>query len=498
MGSCRSAIAGEAIAAMAIAAVVAGCEGPRDVPRDARAIEDASRGDATAIDAPATIDAAPAIDSGAADPGPPARVRRVSSGEGAEVALALAVDATGRAFVAGAFRGAIAFGALTALGAGTVNGFLAAIDPDGAAVWLDPLTTTGFAEIRSVATIATSGEIVAVGQATSVATFAGVSHAAGSGQDAIVSVRSRDGALRWWHAYGADGNTQAHDVVWDSVAARLFVVGVYYASAVDADFAGTPLPRNRSDDGYAVAVDAAGIVQWARQHRASGNAITAAVDARDGRVCVAGLFANNLDLGADGSVDLVASGGVDGFVASLGADGSPRWSRAVGATAADWMAAVAVVGDDCLVLGRVDAAIDPYRTGRVLLARYGASSSDPIFAVRYDGELTQAPAALVVDAEGSAYVSGSFGQPAWRPIAGGPEVIGAGGRDGFVAKHDARGALVWMRNFGGAADDAVDALALGPAGELVAALTLRGDAVIDGAAIDVRGASDVAVITLGP
>jgi hypothetical protein len=478
---------------VAFAVAVSTCAAPRDTARDAGAIEHVPRMDAAPIDeARLPTDAAAAI-----DPGPSARVRLVSSGDGAEVAHGLAVDAMGRAFVAGGFTGAIELGTLTAVGAGMPNGFLAAIDPGGAAVWLDPLTSDGYAVMRSVA-ITESGEIAALGYGISILGFAGVGHSAGGGQDAIVSMRSRDGALRWWHAYGADGNTQGHDMSWDPTAARLFVVGVYYASALDADFAGTPLPRVPHDDGFAVAVDGAGIVQWVRQHHVVGNGITGAVDARDGRVCIAGLFENSLDLGADGAIDLVSSGGVDGFVAALAADGSPLWSRAIGETADDWTAAVAVVGDDCLVLGPVDSALDRYRTGRVVLARYGASSSDPIWSVHYDGELTQTPAALAVDDGGSAYVSGSFGQPAWFPIAGGPALTSAGGRDGFIAKHDPTGALVWMRSFGGEGDDSVTGLALDPSGDLVAVLTLRGDAVIDGAPIDVRGASDFALLTLTP
>jgi hypothetical protein len=493
----RESMRGRLGASVVVALTLAACE-PYIVADEAGVgSADGSRTDGgTALDAAGNVDGG--TDGRDAEVDPPAHVILLG-GAGAEVARGIEVDPGGRMFVAGNFTGELAVGAFTATSAGRTNTFVGALDPGGSPVWLEVVSSDGRAETSAVALVG-SGDVATIGFGSARIDFGGGSHVpTGTAQDALVIVRDREGALRWWHAYDGDGNAQGQDVAWDPSTSRLVTAGLYLSTTIDADFAGMSLPRIDDDDGFVVSASGAGVVQWAMQLRSDGSANAAAIDARGGLVCVAGRFEGTFGVGAATGSDLIGIGRGDGFVLGMAADGSAAWSRAIGGTADDWMAAVAVVEDgDCVVLGRIDATTDPYRTGRVILARYSASRSDAVWSTVYDGDLSQSASALLHDAGGSIYVAGAFGQASWRPSPALPAVTSAGARDGFVARHDAAGAMTWIRAFGSEGNDSVEGLSLDPAGNIVAVATLAGDAVVGGAPIRVRGASDVAVISFAP
>ncbi|WP_310396345.1 T9SS type A sorting domain-containing protein [Hymenobacter sp.] len=69
---------------------------------------------------------------------------------------------------------------------------------------------------------------------------------------------------------------------------------------------------------------------------------------------------------------------------------------------------------------------------------------------------------LATDAAGNTYVAGSFTQPI--TLAPGTVLTSAGGQDGFVAKYDAAGALLWSRQLAGTANELFQQVATDAAG----------------------------------
>lgn len=117
----------------------------------------------------------------------------------------------------------------------------------------------------------------------------------------------------------------------------------------------------------------------------------------------------------------------------------------------------------------VDSAGNAYVTG----LRYSADYDSDAFVVKLDatGALIQTtifggaeskdPSAIVVNAEGNAFVSGSTFSP---------DFAGTGHPydwDGYVAKFNAMGGLAWAQRLGGTADDSANALAWKDASLLV-------------------------------
>jgi len=212
-------------------------------------------------------------------------------------------------------------------------------------------------------------------------------------------------------------------------------------------------------------------------------------------------------LGGTGSVDfagapVVLRGEPGAAVLALGAaDGADRWARPIGSTEWVLIRALAAVGDDVIAVGSFAGTI---RAGDRVVSSAGASDG---FAVRIDGkgevrwliriggESGDAIAAVAPAPEG-AMIGGTFTGPA--DARGAPltpidaESIAA---DGFVARLDDDGAVMWAQPFGGESDDAVAGVAVTASGAFAAAVTLRGTAFIDDKVVATRGLADAALLT---
>jgi hypothetical protein len=98
----------------------------------------------------------------------------------------------------------------------------------------------------------------------------------------------------------------------------------------------------------------------------------------------------------------------------------------------------------------------------------------PVWAFDHGGGLATDhafAAGVAVDPTGNVVVVGSF---AGSVDFGGTVLVSAGGNDVFVAKYDAAGALVWVKQFGDAADQSPEAVAVDATGAIVVCGTFYG------------------------
>lgn len=98
----------------------------------------------------------------------------------------------------------------------------------------------------------------------------------------------------------------------------------------------------------------------------------------------------------------------------------------------------------------------------VVLARYHPTGA-AIWAIRFGGSGNDAPSAVMVDPQGNVYVVGAFEN---KMGFGTDTLTSVGGSDIFILKFTAGGDYLWARRAGGPGNDAANAVALDPSGNV--------------------------------
>jgi hypothetical protein len=195
-------------------------------------------------------------------------------------------------------------------------------------------------------------------------------------------------------------------------------------------------------------------------------------------VCV--LFAACAGCGGEGNRDAPNDAGdagdADGAPIDLMVPPHPRWSIRAGDGLSQAAYAAALADDgSVVVIGEIEGEVDLGSTKLVtapsvtngFVAKLDARGQ-AIWARRFGGEAGgyQSAHALARDAAGAIYVGGVFD----HDLACGSETFTSeGSSDGFVARLDEAGSVVWCRVFPGVGHESITSLALTPAGSLVVA-----------------------------
>jgi hypothetical protein len=220
------------------------------------------------------------------------------------------------------------------------------------------------------------------------------------------------------------------------VEGNAYVSGLFTGSAT---FTGTLMPSGGSETNAFLGKLARGS-DWlfATNIPSSGSVIIRALAPDGGKgVVVVGEFSGNATFGG---TTLTASGGTDAFIARYGDTNGWSWAKKVGSTSTDVAMTVAL------------------------------------------------------DSSGNIFVGGRFsGSVAF----GGTTLVSQGGMDAFVGKLDSAGNWLWAeRAGGGGALDSVDALAVGPTGDVFAAGQFQGTANFGSANYTSAGSSDLFIARL--
>ncbi|MGQ0703534.1 MAG: hypothetical protein ACT4PM_10425 [Gemmatimonadales bacterium] len=135
------------------------------------------------------------------------------------------------------------------------------------------------------------------------------------------------------------------------------------------------------------------------------------------------------------------------------------------------------------------------------LARYTAAGA-LVWGLRFGGTRDVRVTALAQDAAGNLYVGGGFEGVAMFGLTGSGSLLNSvGGEDGFIAKYNASGTLIWARRFGGAGLDEVTSVAVDAAGNAYAGGVFNGLAhafPAGGIQVQSNGESDGFVLALLP
>jgi hypothetical protein len=173
-----------------------------------------------------------------------------------------------------------------------------------------------------------------------------------------------------------------------------------------------------------------------------------------------------------GGNPLYHRGSGDGMVGLFAADGSHRWSSAIGGAKKDY--AVGVAFDpwgNVLVAGHYQGLVD-LGGGAVHVSRGKADAfllkldakGRTLWARTFGCKLDDRAEAVATDAAGNVYLSASVSGPV---TLGGRTLPHAGGTDGLLASFDKNGVHRWSLTFGGVKNESAPALAVSAAGELL-------------------------------
>ncbi|MDI3288510.1 hypothetical protein [Polyangium sp. 15x6] len=279
---------------------------------------------------------------------------------------AVAVDPAGDAYVAGGFRGRIATGD-GAFDEPEGTGFIARFRPDGSLAWVRACGGAG-ARMTSIA-LTPTGEVVA---------------ASARREDeprpvgAVVLALSTQGEYRWsWHGEPVDMDL---DVI-TPMAGGDVVVGGRIRGPVRLAGRDRPPLGKFSEDAIVLRLAPPGVERWAQRFGGPGrDRVTHLGGDGHGRLIATGAFTGPMRFGnhvleSEAHVVEEPHGGTpppDGFVASFGPGGEPRWAERFGHAGDDtvWGASVDARGTLRLLLEHMDVREEVRDGGKTIWSEH--------------------------------------------------------------------------------------------------------------------------------
>jgi Beta-propeller repeat/Head domain of trimeric autotransporter adhesin len=271
------------------------------------------------------------------------------------------------------------------------------------------------------------------------------------------------------------------------VGSHLYVVGNFDGNPTVGDSGYGPIDLSYygvSRGSFVAKLDANGEQQWIGVMGGFGsdaftNATSVAVDS-SGNVLVAGSFAGTMQIFDDNGFSVTSSGRSDGYVAKFNSNGLPLWAEPIGGTSIVVASSVAVDNSgNVFVGGSFSGATTNLHTNIIsagntdgYVAKFhsdgGLLWAKPIGGASYDSE-----SQVAVDNSGNVYVAGSF----QGTTINSTNITGLGNTDGYVAKFQSNGLLLWAKPIGGASYDSARSVAVDSSGNVYVAGSFQGTTI---------------------
>ncbi len=286
--------------------------------------------------------------------------------------------------------------------------------------------------------------------------------------DAYVVKVGADGKLAWARTLGGD-----RDDVANGVAVRGDKVVVVGAFAGELKLGEHTKQAAGSDDLFVASFDAAGNVQWlwhgGGKDSDGANAVAATPD---GGWIVAGSYTSTAQLG---TMELKSKGGTDAFLLKLDAAGDLEWVKSFGGRYNDRIKYVGADGQGNLYVQGEFRDVAEWGGPKPLIAAGGADydivlakydlNGDHRWAKRFGGQFDELASGIAVDPAGNVTISGAFRKQI--SFGEGDDHVSLGEDDIYVARFDTDGKLAWAHTYGGQRDDAGGGVASDAAGNTI-------------------------------
>ena len=252
---------------------------------------------------------------------------------------------------------------------------------------------------------------------------------------------------------------------------NVFVTGSFQNTVA---FGTTTLTCTGSEDVFTVKYDPAGTEQWAKSGSGTGgdyaNGVTA--DASGNSMVTGYFYSPTITFGA--TVLTNASGGGTFFIVKYDASGNVLWAKSAGGSQGP---AVTDRGNSLCsdTLGNIFVTGSFFSSSITFgVTTLNSSGGDDLFVVKYDplgtvlwaksatGNMGGGGQSIRTDFFGNVYVAGAYSSSTLT--LGAITLLNAGGTDGFLAKYDPVGNVLWAKNVGGSNSDWAAGIALGGGG----------------------------------
>lgn len=342
-----------------------------------------------------------------------------------------------------------------------------------------------------------AGNVLVTGRMQGTADFGGGVLTSAGGFDIFVAKFDPDGKHLWSKIFGGMTDDGGYGIAVNAKGDS-FVTG-FFTGSMSIGAAGVTAVDGQ--DAFIIKLDSAGqvlgyaIFDGLTDQR--GNAI--AVDSA-GDVLVTGTFATELNTFVG---KLMSSNLLDGFVVKLNTDLVAQWQKAFGGTGDDEGTSVTTDSANRVYLtGYFDETVD--FGGGVI----GDGGSDDFFLAKLDAagahilskgfpaSGNQYGDSIAVDSAGNMFILGEFDT---EIDLGAGLVTAVGGFDGYIAKFDAMGTLVWSKTYGDPGQQYGRAMTVDKMGNVVGTFGHEGAVDYGGGIITNAGAvgsSDVIVVKL--
>ena len=373
-------------------------------------------------------------------------------GAGTDEAFGLALDAMGNVYVGG--YSTATWGAPLQPFAGSVDAFVAKLDPAGNLIWNTFLGGSGVDEIYGLAADPT-GNIFVTGYST--ATWGSPVLAFGGGTATLVAKLDSTGTVIW-NTFLGGGFTLGRGICAD-------VIGNVYVTGNSGGNWGSPIRAFTGGpfDAFAAKLDLNGNLIWNTFLGGSGadygNSVAADIS---GNIIVGG----NSETGWGSPLQPYA-GGIAGFIAKLDASGALTWNTFLGGGGNDSVEALALdSGGNIFISGNSASTwgspVSPHATfGEDALAAKLDPNGTLIWNTFLGGDGVDAADGVAVDGGGNVYVAG-FGNDTW----GSPTRAFSGNFDTFAAQLDSSGTRTWNTFLGSNTSDSGSKVAVDAGGDL--------------------------------
>jgi len=335
--------------------------------------------------------------------------------------------------------------------------------------------------------VGASSNLFCVGQFQSTAQF-GTNYLIANSpgySDIFVAKYDRNGNAIWARKAGGASEDYASAVAVNNLD-EVFVTGAFHDTGV---FSGFSAISSGIEDVFLTKYDGDGNVQWLRRAGGNGHDFATAIATRGTNGCyVTGAFQSTADFQG---TDVTSLGIYDLFLAKYDAAGNLVWVRSAGGTNDERSLGVAVdAADDAIVTGYFASAAVSF--GGIILTNQNTpfadgflakydSAGNVLWAQRIVGDESERGAALAAGNAGEVYLLGGFASG--TVTLGGIMLTNHGGSDLFLAKYSSSGGVLWARSEGGIGDELPAGLALDSAGNSYLAGSFTGIAEFGGVSI---------------
>ncbi len=313
----------------------------------------------------------------------------------------------------------------------------------------------------------------------------------------FVAKYSSSGAYQWARHYGGSGFIKPQAVAVDA-SGNIFVTGAFNGTV---NFGGGSVTSAYGiEDIFVAKYSSSGTYQWSKiiacaNTNASGYGV--AVDS-GGNVIVTGDFLAYVNFGG---TDLVGYGSHNIFVAKYSSSGAHLWSKAFGNGTEDLPYAIAVDGNDNIVLtGYFHDDMD-FGGGTLFSEGYAdvfvikfSSSGAHLWSRSFGGASSDIGYGVAVDGSNNVVLTGSF---MGTVDFGGGSQSSSGSMDVFVVKYSSTGSFLWSRSAGGTSVDQGRSVAVDSSGNVVVTGQFYGTADFGGGSIAGGGGLDIFVAKYG-